>query len=219
MRFETMRKRKTSLKFGASCIRQSSVCISKNVYLRSHKAWDVFPLWCVLHLGVRRTNDQWLWLSRMPSRFHRGSSRPASMWASTVFALLKQWLLQHRICHRGSIEAHGGPPRCGPRYLFHCKEPLFLAAVFATSHTPSRLHRGPPRYGLQQLYLCKNNDFCNISYAIEHPSKLIEARLDTGLDSFCIVKTILFARSSMPSRIHRGSLSPSSIQASTASAL
>jgi hypothetical protein len=48
------------------------------------------------------------------------------------------------------------------------------------------------------------------------PSKLIEAGLDTGLDKFFIVKTMVFVTSHMPSRLHRGSSRPASIRASTA---
>jgi len=48
------------------------------------------------------------------------------------------------------------------------------------------------------------------------PSKLIEAGLDTGLDSFFIVKTMVFETSHMPSRLHRGSSRPASMRVLTA---
>ena len=54
-----------------------------------------------------------------------------------------------------------------------------------------------------------------MSYAIGAPSNLIEARLDMGLNSFFIVKTMVFATSHMPWKLHRGSLKPASIRAST----
>ena len=49
---------------------------------------------------------------------------------------------------------------------------------------------GPSMYGPPTLLHCKNNGFCNISYAMEAPWRLVEARLCTSLHRFCIVKTI-----------------------------
>ena len=49
---------------------------------------------------------------------------------------------------------------------------------------------GPSLYRPPTLLHCKNNGFCNISYAMEAPWRLVEARLCTSLHRFCIVKTI-----------------------------
>ena len=78
---------------------------------------------------------------------------------------------------------------------------------------------GPSLYGPPQLLQCKNNGFCNISCAMEAPWKLGEARLCMGLHRFCIVKTMDFAASQMPWRLHGGSGRPVSVRASTAFAL
>ena len=78
---------------------------------------------------------------------------------------------------------------------------------------------GPSLCGPPTLLHCKSMGFCNISYAMEAPWRLVEARLYTGLQRFCIVKTMDFATSHMPWRLHGGSWRPVSVRASTAFAL
>ena len=78
---------------------------------------------------------------------------------------------------------------------------------------------GPSLYGPPQLLHRKTNGFCNISFAMEAPWRLGEARLCTGLHSFCIVKPMVFATSHMPWKLHGGSWKPVSVRASTAFAL
>ena len=60
--------------------------------------------------------------SHMPWRLHGGSWRPVSVRASNAFALQKQWILQHLICHGGSMEARGGLSLYEPPPLLHCKK-------------------------------------------------------------------------------------------------
>ena len=84
-----------------------------------------------------------------------------------IWFIVKTIVFQHLMCHRGIIEAHRGLPR------------YESDMVSPTPHIPSRLHRGPPRYGPQQLFLVKTSHM---------QSRLIEAGLDTSLDSFFIKK-------------------------------
>ena len=76
--------------------------------------------------------------SHMPWRLHGGSWRPVSVRASNAFALQKQWILQHLICHGRSMEARGGPSLYEPPPLLHCKYNQKTSILY---------DRGPPRLG------------------------------------------------------------------------
>ena len=88
--------------------------------------------------------------------------------------------------------------------------PFAMWRLHGSSWRPVSVH-GPPT-----LLHCKNNRFCNISYAMEAPWRLVEARLCTGLQRFCTAKTMDFVTSHMPWRLHGSSWRPVSVRASTA---
>ena len=116
---------------------------------------------------------------------------------------------------------HGGswrPVSVEPPPLLHCKKQWILQYLIC--HGGSMEARGGPSlYGPPTLLHYKNNGFCNISYAMEAPWRLVEARLCTGLQRLCIAKTMDFATSHMPWTLHGGSWRPVSVRASTAFAL
>ena len=96
------------------------------------------------------------------------------------------------------MEARGGPSLYGPPPLLHCRN----NGLCKICHGGSMKARGGPcLYGPPPLLHRKNNGFCNISDAMEAPWRLGEARLCTGLHSFCVVKTMDSATSHMPRRL------------------
>ena len=79
----------------------------------------------------------------VPGMFCRGAGGhpggSTTLWGFAVWGSGRLRLVRPA-AHRGSIEAHRGRPRYGPRQLFIVK-----TMVFETSHMPSRLHRGSSR--------------------------------------------------------------------------